>query len=88
MAPVGRRLGFSEGWEARLEPLFASFERPLRTFTERLLRNDAWLWVFYMHLAVLYTIVASYLATSAPNPVAPAECVQAQMKQLGVSRPG
>ncbi|CAE7194399.1 unnamed protein product [Symbiodinium necroappetens] len=31
----------------------------LRGFTERLLKSEAWLWVFYAHLLVLYTISAS-----------------------------
>merc|ERR1712039_431771 len=41
-------------------------EKPLRNFTQRLLQSDAFLWMFYLHLLVLYTIAASYLANSAP----------------------
>merc|ERR1719326_2430175 len=34
----------------------------LRKFTQRLLRRDMWLWVFYAHLLVLYTIAGSCYA--------------------------
>eukprot|EP00913_Durusdinium_trenchii_P010957 g10284.t1 len=37
-------------------------EQLLRNFTERLLKRDAFLWVFYGHLCVLYVIAASCYA--------------------------
>eukprot|EP00913_Durusdinium_trenchii_P035727 g33431.t1 len=37
-------------------------EELLRNFTERLLKHDAFLWVFYGHLCVLYVIAASCYA--------------------------
>lgn len=37
-------------------------EQLLRSFTERLLKRDAFLWVFYAHLLVLYAIAASCYA--------------------------
>lgn len=39
--------------------LYTASDRALRNFTQKLLKNDAWLWIFYVHLVVLYTIVAS-----------------------------
>ncbi|CAJ1395192.1 unnamed protein product [Effrenium voratum] len=40
-------------------------EQLLRNFTERLLKRDAFLWVFYAHLLILYAIAAScYAQTS------------------------
>ena len=45
----------------------------LRSFLERLLRSEAWLWVFYAHLLVLYALAAwSSVATSADAGRAPA----------------
>ncbi|CAJ1381014.1 unnamed protein product [Effrenium voratum] len=37
----------------------------LRGFTERLLKSEAWLWVFFAHLVVLYTIAGSCSFSSA-----------------------
>merc|ERR1711920_134244 len=47
-------------------------EQPLRRFTQRLLRNDAWLYLFYVHLLVLYTVAASCMASGAPVAGSPA----------------
>jgi len=52
-------------------------EEVLLTFTKRLMRRDAWLWLFYAHLLVLYTMVAICMAHSS-DPLATGE-VHAQM---------
>jgi len=71
-APVARILRLPDGWEQKvgdraLLPLYDQAEQVLRSFTQRLLKRDAWLWVFYVHLLVLYTISASCLATTSPT---------------------
>eukprot|EP00929_Paragymnodinium_shiwhaense_P014012 TRINITY_DN121875_c0_g1_i1.p1 TRINITY_DN121875_c0_g1~~TRINITY_DN121875_c0_g1_i1.p1 ORF type:complete len:687 (-),score=173.68 TRINITY_DN121875_c0_g1_i1:52-2112(-) len=42
-------------------------EKALRKLTERLLGRRAWLWVFYMHILLLYTIAASWMAQATPQ---------------------
>eukprot|EP00439_Symbiodinium_sp_Y106_P045992 s2020_g5.t2 len=83
--PVARRLNLPQGSEQRVAavaaPLCQAIEAPLRSFTQRLLRQDRWLWVFYAHLLVLYAIAASCIARNS-NPVSPAECVDTRLKQL------
>jgi len=54
-ASMTRSTGFVGLLKDILEPL-------LLDFTERLLKNDAFLWVFYGHLCVLYVIAASCYA--------------------------
>uniref|UniRef100_A0A7S0F874 Uncharacterized protein n=1 Tax=Pyrodinium bahamense TaxID=73915 RepID=A0A7S0F874_9DINO len=63
-------------WEARavatlgplagrlLVLLHGLMDSSLRGFTQRLLKHDAWLYVFYAHLLVLYAISASCYAQS------------------------
>jgi len=89
LGPVVRRLQLSQANEAKLQGLAASLceaiDQPLRSFTQGLLRRDAWLWVFYVHLLVLYAITASCIAKSS-NPVSPAECVDARLKQLQAAK--
>jgi len=85
VGPVARKLRLAPGWERRVSsaaaPLCTRLEQPLRNFTQRLLRHDAWLWVFYVHLLILYAVVASCAAASgSANPGSPAECVEARMK--------
>jgi len=49
-------------------------DQSLRRFTERLLKRDAFLWVFYVHLLVLYLISGSWLyaGVGSTNP----DCLQ------------
>eukprot|EP00435_Cladocopium_sp_Y103_P070535 s244_g35.t1 len=83
--PVARRLHLPQGSEQRVAsvaaPLCQAIEVPLRNFTQRLLRRDRWLYIFYVHLLVLYAIAASCIARSS-NPVSPAECVDTRLHQL------
>jgi len=37
----------------------AKIEQTLRRFTERLLQNRTWLWLFYGHVFILYTLMSS-----------------------------
>lgn len=87
--PVARRLNLPQGSEQRVAAVAAPFcqaiEAPLRSFTQRLLRQDRWLWVFYAHLLVLYAIAASCIARNS-NPVSPAECVDTRLKQLQAAK--
>lgn len=56
----------------------------LRSTTERLLRNSAWLWLFYAHLLVLYTIASScYTQATSASEVSPADRIQASMRGAG-----
>jgi len=59
--------GCGGGRGASLKALRLCIERPLRIFTQRLLRHDAWLLIFYTHLLVLYAIAASWFATVTPG---------------------
>merc|ERR1712217_508007 len=67
-----RRLSWDPGWEQRVgdtvqmfyQLLYSHLEKGLRSFTQRLLKRDKWLWVFYAHLLVLYAIAASCLAST------------------------
>jgi len=87
--PVARRLHLPQGSEQRVASVAAllcqAIEVPLRNFTQRLLRRDRWLWVFYVHLLVLYAIAASCIARSS-NPVSPAECVDTRLHQLAAAK--
>lgn len=51
---------------ARFVTLYRVPGTGLRTFTQRLLRRDLWLCVFYAHLLVLYAIAASSFANVTP----------------------
>merc|ERR1712129_111759 len=89
---VARRLRLAPGWEPRVSstaaPLCTRLEQPLRNFTQRLLQRDAWLWVFYAHLLILYAVVASCAAASgSANPGSPAECVEARMRLASQGHP-
>eukprot|EP00927_Polykrikos_kofoidii_P059403 TRINITY_DN54561_c0_g1_i1.p1 TRINITY_DN54561_c0_g1~~TRINITY_DN54561_c0_g1_i1.p1 ORF type:complete len:701 (-),score=156.40 TRINITY_DN54561_c0_g1_i1:176-2278(-) len=42
-------------------------EKTLRSFTDKLLKRRSLLWIFYMHLVVLYTIAATWLAQATPS---------------------
>merc|ERR1719326_659557 len=54
----------------------------LRKFTQRLLRRDMWLWVFYAHLLVLYTIAGScYAETWFSAEEAPVDAINAEMSK-------
>merc|ERR1712187_539686 len=57
------------------------FEQPFRSFTQRLLKQDAWLLVFYAHLFVLYVVSASCLANTIPSIGSTPECVEMRMRQ-------
>lgn len=87
--PVARRLHLPQGSEQRVAsvaaPLCQAIEVPLRNFTQRLLRRDRWLYIFYVHLLVLYAIAASCIARSS-NPVSPAECVDTRLHQLAAAK--
>lgn len=73
--PVVRHLPLPEGWERRITdaavPLWEQLEQPLRGFTQRLLRRDAWLCLFFAHLLVLYTVVAIFMARLATDTTSP-----------------
>lgn len=45
-------------------------EKFLRDFTKRLLKKDAWLWVFYIHLLVLYAISGTYMSVASSGQAA------------------
>lgn len=55
-------------------------EHVLRNFTKRLLKRDAWLFIFYAHLIVLYAISGSCLSMSSGQHHA-GDCVDVTMKQ-------
>lgn len=69
VGPLARRVGLPDGWEQRLgdlavQPIVGCVEQALRKFTQRLLRRNAWLWLFYAHILVLYAIIASCIAAT------------------------
>merc|ERR1711879_711575 len=51
-------------------------EQPFRSFTQRLLKQDTWLLVFYAHLFVLYVVFASCIANSRPSTGSTPECMR------------
>jgi len=58
----------------------AMLDARLRRFTQRLLRHGAWLWLFYAHLLVLYTVAAScYAQAAAPDPGVPLDVLRARV---------
>jgi len=58
----------------------AMLDARLRRFTQRLLRHGAWLWLFYAHLLVLYTVAAScYAQAAAPDPSDPLDALRVQV---------
>merc|ERR1711879_77390 len=63
----------------KMQILRRHLETPLRMFTQRLLKRDAWLWVFYMHLLVLYAIAGSCLSTGASTGTG--DCVDLTIRQ-------
>merc|ERR1712187_248741 len=65
--------------------LRARVEAPLRSFTQRLLKRDTWLLVFYSHLVVLYAISALWLASGASS--AAPDCLDMHMKQWSSADP-
>jgi len=75
--------------QGRLGSVVSSLRRRLevllRAFTQRLLKSDLWLLVFYAHLLVLYAIVASCLASG--TSASAADCVDIHMKQATNSVP-
>lgn len=56
-------------------------EAPLRSFTRRLLKRDAWLFVFYIHLLFLYMVVASFLGSTSLAGNGSIDCVNLRMTQ-------
>jgi len=56
-------------------------EAPLRSFTRRLLKRDAWLFVFYIHLFFLYMVVASFLGSTSLAGNGSIDCVNLRMTQ-------
>lgn len=74
-APVAQRLGFPEGWERCVSNVLAllcrKLEQPLGDFTQRMLKSRTLLWLFYLHLLVIYTMIASCFSQGAPGSVAP-----------------
>eukprot|EP00927_Polykrikos_kofoidii_P011946 TRINITY_DN15121_c0_g1_i2.p1 TRINITY_DN15121_c0_g1~~TRINITY_DN15121_c0_g1_i2.p1 ORF type:complete len:1959 (-),score=449.75 TRINITY_DN15121_c0_g1_i2:262-6138(-) len=68
-APVTRRLDLPSGWERPL--MYAScgkvrrgLDHTLRGFTQRLLRRDVWMWLFYLHVLVIYVVLACFLKSA------------------------
>jgi len=62
--------------------LFQAVDQALRGFTQRLLKRDMWLYVFYAHLLVLYTISAScYAQSSTIDSGAPVDSITKQMSR-------
>ncbi|CAL1172350.1 unnamed protein product [Cladocopium goreaui] len=61
----------------------------LRGFLEKLLKSEAWLWVFYAHLLVLYAIAASSsLQTTADAGRGAVDSLNAQLASAGAGGPG
>jgi len=62
--------------------LFEALDQALRGFTQRLLRRDMWLYMFYAHLLVLYTISAScYAQSSTIDSGAPVDSIAKEMSR-------
>merc|ERR1719323_466825 len=55
-------LGLGPRQATRVIQLLTAPDRALRSLTQRLLKRDAWLRLFYLHLVVLYAVAASYYA--------------------------
>mmetsp|Transcript_124550 Transcript_124550/g.248469 ORF Transcript_124550/g.248469 Transcript_124550/m.248469 type:complete len:630 (+) Transcript_124550:159-2048(+) len=61
---------------------FQALDQALRGFTQRLLKRDMWLYMFYAHLLVLYTISAScYAQSSTIDSGAPVDSIAKQMSR-------
>lgn len=59
--------------------VYSLCDSALRNFTRRLLKHDMFLWLFYAHLLVLYTISASCYAQTTSDPVGPVDELNARM---------
>lgn len=59
--------------------VFGAVDGVLRGLTHRLLARDMWLWLFYGHLVVLYTISASCFAQATPDPNSPINAINARL---------
>jgi len=59
--------------------LHTAIDEMLRNFTKRLLKRDAWLWMFYAHLLFLYAIAASSYVEVLP--LADGSAVDINLKQ-------
>mmetsp|Transcript_57781 Transcript_57781/g.161211 ORF Transcript_57781/g.161211 Transcript_57781/m.161211 type:complete len:656 (-) Transcript_57781:77-2044(-) len=67
---------------AVLVRLYGVGDRTLRRLTERLLGNSMWLWLFYAHLFILYTIASSCSAQTASwSSGSPADALERHMQQ-------
>jgi len=59
--------------------IYLTIDTALRNFTKRLLKQDAWLWVFYTHLLVLYMISAA--SFTEVQPLSDGSTVDISLKQ-------
>ncbi|CAE8675478.1 unnamed protein product, partial [Polarella glacialis] len=59
----------------------------LRSFTERLLKSEPWLWLFYAHLLVLYTIAAYCYVQTAPDAASPIDGLNLRLVSAGAAGP-
>jgi len=64
--------------------VFSVPDKALRNFTQRLLKHNVGLWIFYVHLLLLYTMAASCGLFSFTDPSSPVEALNKQMSQAGV----
>lgn len=64
--------------------VFSVPDRALRNFTQRLLKHTLGLWIFYVHLLLLYTMAAScglFSSTDASSPLEPLLVLNKQISQ-------
>merc|ERR1711920_341172 len=64
---------------SRMAVVQQQVEVQLRSFTQWLLKRDSWLWMFYVHLLVLYAFSATCLASGTSTSCS--DCVEMTVKQ-------
>ncbi|CAE8663896.1 unnamed protein product, partial [Polarella glacialis] len=89
----------SRGWELKVAAAFGPKAAAvavrfhgnvyglLRSFTERLLKSEPWLWLFYAHLLVLYTIAAYCYVQTAPDAASPIDGLNLRLVSAGAAGP-
>jgi len=77
-----------DGWWGIADTFLVIAETALRNFTDQLLRRDAWLWVFYVHLLILYAIAAScYYSTGGVSSTVDVDLHSKQSALRGTAAP-
>lgn len=78
-------------WASRyLGPRYAAFslkvfsvpDKAMRVFTSHLLKHTCGLWVFYVHLTMLYLLLASVMVYSSADASNPLEIIRTQVNQV------